>query len=336
MTGRCGLALSLALLIAASLAPSAAHAEAPSGSIEPDAGASSPPVASLAPTSDPHAGWVLEQGSAPAFSVLLPPEWEVDATGSDVLDAGMATGEQLRLATIARPTQATFQEYVTATEAALEKATGTSLPTTYRQVGTGLVARIEQPPLGQAPDPTTTTVTYLYPACPDHALTLTLSGTVGEGDTATTDGWDDIAANVDPCSSDPAPVRLISPEVQAVSAAYNALAEEYNPQLTKLYAPLAVGASVKQWNKRMAKMAKVEQGFVDAISALPWTADLQPLADALIAADKDVTAIYRKFAKAKTVKAIEGMFAELDRRAAAGTAASSALRLALGLTTRPQ
>lgn len=295
-----------------------------------------PAAASPAATPEEHTGWVLHQGSDPAFSILLPPAWVVADAPKVLLEASLPPDGALQIAVASLPTEATFRDQVLAQEADAEHQTGQAVQTTMRQVGTGLVARLELPPDQRSSHHTPTQVRYLYPACTDHALTLTIAATLAPDDTVTRAGWDDIAANVNPCAAGPAPGLVPDPVAELLGGQYLAVAAQYNDRLASTYAALADGASLRQWKRRMATMATLEGGLAGDIARLAWTPRLQPLADALVAADGQLADTYQRMADVKTVKAVRALLDDQSRQSTVAQDAADALRLGLGLTTTPR
>ena len=123
----------------AGLVPVSALAQSPSAEVSADA-ASSAQSGAMSSVRD---GWTLATSDAPAFSVQLPPDWSQSAATSGIAATSTA-GEALATTPEALPDEADFDTWVTRVETDLEKAAKDDLPTTFRQVGTGVVARIDE------------------------------------------------------------------------------------------------------------------------------------------------------------------------------------------------
>jgi hypothetical protein len=222
-------------------------------------------------------------------------------------------------------------------ETELETSAKINLLTTFRQVGTGLVARIDEgTTAGDAAGEVTSH--FLLPLCPDGALTMDITGPAPAGmENGQPDAWDMIASGVNPCATDPAPERVLDPEVVAAGPRYLALVGPANAATTKAYGPLSKDTTLKVWKKQAAKIAAIVKRLVADLQAESWPASVQPQMDALIAADQDAAKLWGKtFAKAKNSKGITSHYDDLDAVNAGTRAAGRALRLALGLPTAPR
>ena len=332
---------SLRILVGTAAVATAVIVTGAGGAVASDPAAGSPPVSpapavspiadptvtSAAPTTPP----VLVTGASPAFSMALPTEWQV-GEGEALLQATSPSGASVVLANGTVAPAATFDAYVTAVEKGLEKKAGTDLPTTFRKTGIGIIARIET--AGHLARPTSL---FLFPVCPDGARTLTLSGAPTAGATPIEpDSWDLLAATVNPCSADAAPAFVVDPAAAALGVQYMALADDWIERMTVAYKPLERSVPVKVWNTQMTKIAAIDLEFMNGVAALPWTPELQPLADAWHGAHEGFQAAYRGMARTKTVRGIDALQRQLDAARPGGVAASAALRTELGLATNAQ
>ena len=312
-----GMAAAVAIALAGGVV--AAQSEAPT--VSPS------PLASPAVTAAPP----LVTGTTTAFAFALPVEWQV-TSGDALLQATGPLGATLALVNEVVPTEPTFDAYVGRVERDLEKAAGTDLPTTFRQAGSGVIARIETATHNGPP-----TALFLFPACADGARTLTVAGAPTAAETAGgPDSWDRLAASLDPCAVDPAPDLVLDPAAAALGPQYLALTDAWITHMTDAYKPLARSVPVKVWNKQMKKITAIDGGFIDSVAALPWTPELQPLADAWREAQQASLSAYRAMSKEKTVRGIDALQRSLERGLEPRKAASAALRLAMGIATAPQ
>ena len=238
---------------------------------------------------------------------------------------------------MALPAEADFEAWVSRVESELETAAGVDLPTTFRQVGAGLVARIDQGTTS-ADAEGEVTARFLFPLCAESALSMDVSGPAPKptqnGDP---DPWDLIASGVDPCATDPAPERLLDPDVLAAGPRYLAIVAPANIASAKAYEPLASDTSLKVWRRQAAKIARIITQLVADLEGETWPASVQPQVDALIAADEAAARLWGKtFANAKNGKGITSHYDDLDTVNAGTSAAGRELRLALGLPTAPR
>ena len=114
------------------------------------------------------------------------------------------------------------------------------------------------------------------------------------------------------------------------------LATDFGTRTNAAFEPLYKPASVRVWNKQMTTIAGLEQTYIDGMSALQWTPELQALVDPLLSQHRDIQAIEKKLSKAKTVKAINSLDDALTKAEVPTRASAAALRLAMGLSTAPQ
>jgi hypothetical protein len=274
-------------------------------------------------------------GTAPAFAMVLPDGWQV-SDGPAPLQATSATDDTLVLAVEPVPSEATFNDYVKRVEAALEKKAKTDLPTSYRQAGSGLIARIGTTPPDATPGTEPTTL-FLFPTCADGVRTLTLTGTAEPAaEIGGLDSWDVIAAALNPCEASAPPTLVVDPVVHALAAPYLGFATDFGTRTNAAFQPLYKPAAVRVWNKQMTTLAAIEQDYIDGVSGLPWTPELQALVDPLMDEHRAIQAIEKKLSKAKTVKAINSLDDALTKAEVPTRASAAALRLAMGLSTAPQ
>ena len=273
----------------------------------------------------------LFTGTDPAFSLALPSGW-TPTEGPAVFEATGPAGETLVLATGPVAAETTFDQYVERVEADLQ-ADGASVPTSQRRAGSGLTARLET----AAATATVPTSLFLYPTCVDGTRTLTITGRPAAAPTTGgPDEWDAIAASVNPCSADAAPVLVIAPEVLALGTAYADLANRFQAELTSPMAPLVEGAVVKVWNRNMKKVATSTRDFAADVEAMAWPDAVRPFAAALTAAARAVADSEQPFVRARTNKDIRRTFPAWGRAQDAMRSAAAALRFEIGLATAPR
>jgi hypothetical protein len=280
-----------------------------------------------------HGVWTLVAHSAPDYSVQLPEGWSSDATSQDIR-ATTSTGDTLAVTVATMPPGQDFDAYVTGVEAGLEQAAGTGLPTTFRQLPTGVVARIDQPGTGSVD----TSAQFLFTPCPDGVRTLTITGAApAASDTGRPDAWDEIAAGIDPCTTTAAPPMVIDPVIQALADQYFTLARDSNARIGTAYAPLAQGSTIKVWKQRARRIAELQQQFVDDVDTMAWTPEVRPLVDTLLVGYRDSVQLWAEgFAKATKANDITSRYGDLTRISDATRAAGQALRLAIGLPSNPR
>ena len=269
-------------------------------------------------------------GTAPAFAIELPEGWRV-GTGAALLQATSPTGDTLVFANDPVPTEATFDEYALRVEKDLETSAGAPLGMSFRQAGTGLIGRIAT----VVPDPKSlgspATALFLYPACTDGARTLTITGMPALLPTPPDRGldtWDVIAAAVDPCAETPAPALVLDPAVVALIDPYIAISTDYASHLVS-----TVSSSLSVAQKAVKNNVAAAERYIAATTALPWTPELQPLADALVSVIRDKVAVGRKQLVAKTIKAFNALVAQDHQLSLPNLLAANALRLAMGRAT---
>ena len=303
-------------------------ASAQSPSIVPSEAPGATPAASAAAVPDD-----LVTGTDPAWSLVLDYNWGA-IEGEDLLNAQGASASNLALRNEPLPGGATFEEDVQLTFDRLQKAAGkkTELELTFRRTGIGTVARISYP-LVKAGD----RAIFLFPVCEDGMRVLDVIGYPWVASTpGGPDWWDTMAAGVNPCSADPAPVLVIAPEVQELASQYLALAEDVNPRIDEAAKPIIKGTGVKGWNKAMKTIRQLRTEFRDGVTALPWTPELQPLVEDWNAAFTALIENEARIATAKKIGQIEANLGPWGDLLDGAQAASEALRLEIGLETQPR
>jgi hypothetical protein len=221
-------------------------------------------------------------------------------------------------------------------EKALEKRGKRDVPTALRATSSGLVARLDQGRPKGEPAGTQTSL-FLYPTCDDGPRTLTIAGGSPEPTLdGSPDAWDEIAASVNPCSSDAAAELLLSSETVALGGQYFALVTKSNARYNALTEAAGSGPTVNVFNRLAGRIATVLTENSELMDALPWTEETRPLADAIMAAYADEIGLWTELAAARNAPAIESRFDDLDRTAAAIGVAGRAIRLATGLPTQTQ
>jgi hypothetical protein len=289
--------------------------------------------ASPTPAPGVRPGWTLAVSQEPSYSVQLPPGWTRDL-GAPGIAATSPTGERLGLTVDALPLEADVDAGVAREERDPRSASTVDPATTFRQVGVGVIARIDLGPSADATDGSTTS-RFIYPSCADGTRTLQVTGpSPVPGDSGQPDAWDRIASGVDPCATGPAPQRILDAEHRAAAATYYALATAANRAIDEAYLPLTRITTLKVWHTQARVIGKVERGLIADLRASVWPPSVRPLVDALIARHEDAARMWGvTFAKAKGPKVISSRFHDLERISGAIEAAGRDLRFALGLPT---
>jgi hypothetical protein len=272
-------------------------------------------------------------GDDPAWSMTLGGDWQV-TPGDSLLSATGDGPSQLRLTTEELPGGSSFDEDAGLVEERLEAAAGkdVDLDLTFRRTGIGTVARIAYPPDAQGEHSV-----FLFPACPDGLRTLDLTGSPSGSDVpGGPDQWDVIAASVNPCSAEPAAVLEVSPEVQALAAAYLELASASNERIDRVARPIIKGANVKVWNRVMKQIRSYRSETIEGVEALAWTPDLVPLVDEYVDATNALIDREGRFVTARMARDLEKNLKPWSAQLDAAGAAAGRLRLALGLPTLPR
>ena len=240
--------------LAQSESSSPAASPGPAGSIAPPADTA--PGASIDGVRD---GWTLAANEDPTFSVQLPPGWTQGATTSGIAATSTA-GEALTATPESLPDEADFDAWVTRVETDLETAAKDNLPTTFREVGTGVVARIDEGTSGGAPEGQVT-AHFLFSLCAEGALTMDITGPApAPTEGGAPDAWDDIASGVNPCAADPAPERVLDPELARRGAVYFDVVTRANAAANKAYEPIAVDTTLNVWRKQSAMIGRLTEG----------------------------------------------------------------------------
>jgi hypothetical protein len=293
-----------------------------------------------------RAGWSLHTSDAPAFSIQLPEGWVVDPAAEGLLAATGLNGESLALSLDEGVVGETLESYTKASWRSVQKdvealladgfnvAGGPPAEPVYRQTADGLVAR-----LGVArseldvSDDSHVTARFLTEPCEDGARTLEISGPAPEAiPDGGPDAWDSIAASVSPCSSEPMPEVVLSPEADALRAAYFAPSQEWADRRSALLDELYGGGTFAKWAKDSRRMAALYDERAELNMGLPWTPETLPLGEAQTAKFREAASFFRdRMAKATTLRQINRLNKQHERLDAAILEANSAVRLPIGL-----
>jgi hypothetical protein len=299
-----------------------------------------------------RAGWTLHASEAPAFSIQLPPGWDIDPASDGLLGATGPDGETLVVRLDENATGESLDSFAKQSGRAikdeLEALVGDGrlsldgrpvISTVFRQAASGLVARLDGPSGQRMDDPTVeegqATARFLVPPCEDGARTLEITGPALEPQPdGAPDAWDSIAASVSPCSSGASPELVLDPAVTALRAAYWAMAQDINPPLVAAFDELGGGGTAKKWTKDSVRIADLYDDQAERILDLPWTTETRPLAEAVAAKYDEASTFFRKtMARAISDRAFRTADKENTRIQASTTEAVNAARMAIGLPT---
>ena len=129
---------------------------------------------------------------------------------------------------------------------------------------------------------------------------------------------------------------MLDPELLAAAPVYFDVVTRANAAANKAYEPIAVDTTLNVWRRQSAKIGRLTEGLIDSLRGEAWPTSVQPLVDAVIAANEDAADLWsNKFAKARNAKGVTSRYDDLDRVRAVVAAAGRELRFALGLPSNP-